>query len=195
MRASLRESFEQLWHLIRNGRGLSHTGDDPVYYLVFHPEEMLAVKRQMKEWTAKLKLQGWKMESYSMADAVKGILDSNEFRDLWLSSDDDKSFDLESIQRINQTLADVLTSTDALRNHLEQRLAALAGKKQTTLFVTDLEALHPYLRVGALEQGLQGKFTVPTVFLYPGVREGKTTLKFLGIYPADGNYRSVHVGG
>jgi hypothetical protein len=27
------------------------------------------------------------------------------------------------------------------------------------------------------------------------VRTGKTLLKFLGFYPADGNYRSVHVGG
>jgi hypothetical protein len=65
----------------------------------------------------------------------------------------------------------------------------------TVLFVSDLEALHPYLRVGALEQQLTGRFSVPTVFLYPGIRDGKTTLKFLGIYPADGNYRSVHFGG
>jgi hypothetical protein len=27
------------------------------------------------------------------------------------------------------------------------------------------------------------------------VRTGKTRLKFLGFYPEDGNYRSVHVGG
>jgi len=36
---------------------------------------------------------------------------------------------------------------------------------------------------------------VPTVFFYPGIRTGKTRLKFLGFYPDDGNYRSVHVGG
>jgi hypothetical protein len=63
------------------------------------------------------------------------------------------------------------------------------------VFVTDLEALHPYLRIGAIESQLQGKCTVPTVFLYPGVRTGTTHLKFLGFYPEDGNYRSVHVGG
>jgi hypothetical protein len=63
------------------------------------------------------------------------------------------------------------------------------------LLVTDLEALHPFLRIGAIESQLQGKFHVPTVFLYPGVRTGKTRLKFLGFYPEDGNYRSVHVGG
>ena len=33
------------------------------------------------------------------------------------------------------------------------------------------------------------------VFLYPGFRTGETKLKFLGFYPEDGNYRSVHIGG
>lgn len=192
---SLNENFDQLWHLIRGGRGLSHTGDDPVYYLVFHPEEMLEVKRHMKEWAAKLDIQGWTMEVFSMAEAIKAIFDTNEFRDVWLASEDDKSFEPESVRRINQTLSDVLASDDALKNALLERLEGLKGRKNTALFVTDLESLHPYLRVGAVEQRLQGKFSVPTVFLYPGVRDGKTTLKFLGIYPADGNYRSVHVGG
>lgn len=54
---------------------------------------------------------------------------------------------------------------------------------------------HPYMRIGSIEGQLQGKFSVPTVFLYPGIRTGKTRLKFLGFYPEDGNYRSVHVGG
>ena len=67
--------------------------------------------------------------------------------------------------------------------------------KDALILVTDLEALHPYIRIGAIEAGLQGKFNVPTVFLYPGIRTGKTRLKFLGFYPEDGNYRSLHVGG
>ena len=50
-------------------------------------------------------------------------------------------------------------------------------------------------RIGAIEGQLAGCFCVPTVFFYPGERTGKTKLKFLGFYPEDGNYRSVHVGG
>jgi len=71
----------------------------------------------------------------------------------------------------------------------------LEGKRNAVMLVTDLEALHPFLRIGAIESQLMGKFNVPTVFFYPGIRTGKTNLKFLGFYPADGNYRSVHVGG
>ena len=75
------------------------------------------------------------------------------------------------------------------------RALIIEGQQNALLLVTDLEALHPFLRIGAIESQLQGKFHVPTIFLYPGVRTGKTRLKFLGFYPEDGNYRSVHVGG
>ena len=78
---------------------------------------------------------------------------------------------------------------------LEGALQPLEGQHNALLLVTDLEALHPFLRIGAIESQLQGKFQVPTIFLYPGMRTGKTRLKFLGFYPEDGNYRSVHVGG
>ena len=33
--ASLRDNFDQLFQRLRYGRGISNTGDDPVYYLVF----------------------------------------------------------------------------------------------------------------------------------------------------------------
>ena len=192
---SLSDSFDQLWQRIQYGRELSHTGDDPVYYIVFHPSKMLEVKRSIRQWRAILKRQDWAMETFSMAEAIKDIFSTNEFRDLWLATEEDKRFDAESIQRVNQQLESVLVSEGTLKERLGDKLNSLTGKKNTVLFVTDVEALHPYLRVGALEQQLQGCFSVPTVFLYPGVRDGKTTLKFLGIYPADGNYRSVHIGG
>ncbi|MCU0784946.1 MAG: DUF1788 domain-containing protein [Verrucomicrobia bacterium] len=189
------ESFDEVWQRLRAGRGLTNTGDDPVYYLVFKPEQMLEVKRLRKQWAARLAKQGWTMETMSMADTVLEIFRGNELRDVWLSSPANTAGDRESIAEINKTLEDTLTADDLLKRKIEAKLESLRGRTQTVLFITDLEALHPYLRVGVLEQKLQGKFTVPTVILYPGVRDGKTTLRFLGFYPPDGNYRSVHIGG
>lgn len=192
---SLSDNFDELWQRLRYGRGLSHTGDDPVYYLVFHPSEMLEVKRRLRQWSAVLKKQDWTMEVFSMAEAIKEIFESYDSRHVWLASEQSKSFDPEAVQAVNKTLEAALVEESTLKNRLADRLNSLSGQANTVLFVSDLEALHPYLRVGSLEQQLQGRFTVPTVFLYPGIRDGKTTLKFLGIYPADGNYRSVHIGG
>ena len=189
---SLQQDFDELRTRLKRGRGPYHTSDDPVFYLVFRPELMLTVKRRMKQWIAKLQLEGWQVQTFSMADAVHKILKNQDLRDIWLESEKDDPLDFEEI---NKTLADVLTADSALKNKLDEKLQSLAGKKDIVLFVTDLEALHPYLRVGTIEQSLQGHFTVPTVILYPGVRAGRTTLRFLGIYPEDGNYRSTHIGG
>lgn len=189
------ESFDELWQRLRSGRGLTNTGDDPVYYLIFKPEQMLEVKGLCKQWAARLAKQGWTMETMSMADTVFEIFRTNELREVWLSSSANTACDRESVAEINKTLEDALMADDLLKRKIEERLDSLRKRKQTVLFITDLEALHPYLRVGILEQKLQGKFTVPTVILYPGIRDGKSTLRFLGFYPPDGNYRSVHIGG
>lgn len=189
------ESFDELWQRLRAGRGLTNTGDDPVYYLVFKPDQMLEVKRLCKQWAARLAKQGWTMETMSMAETVLDISRNNELRDVWLSSPANTACDRESVIEINKTLEDALTADDLLKGKIGEKLESLRKRKQTVLFITDLEALHPYLRVGILEQKLQGKFTVPTVILFPGVRDGKSTLRFLGFYPPDGNYRSVHIGG
>ncbi len=193
--SSPNESFDELWQRLRAGRGLTNTGDDPVYYLVFKPEQMLEVKRLRKQWAARLAKQGWTMETMSMAETVLEIFRSNDLRHVWLSSPANTAPDRESVAEINRTLEDALVADDLLKRRIEAKLESLRGRSQTVLFITDLEALHPYLRVGSLEQKLQGKFTVPTVILYPGIRDGKTTLRFLGFYPPDGNYRSVHIGG
>ncbi len=188
----LKQNFNELRQRLKQGRGLNHVSDDPVFYLVFHPKEMLEVKRRIKQWKAKLNIEGWTVHIFSMADAVSEILKENDLRDLWLESEADDPFDFESI---NKTLADALMSDNILEKKLDDKLQLLANVKNAVLFVTDLEALHPYMRVGSIEQRLQGRFTVPTVILYPGIRAGRTTLRFLGIYPEDGNYRSIHIGG
>lgn len=189
---SVKQSFEELRHRLKQRHTLTHISDDPVFYLVFRPKEMLDVKRLLKQWEAKLNLDGWVVHFFSMADAIKEIFSNSSLRDLWLASEEEAPLDFEEI---NKTLADALIANDTLKNKLDQKLQSLSGQQNAVLFVTDLEALHPYLRVGSLEQKLQGRFTVPTVILYPGRRAGKTTLSFLGIYPEDGNYRSVHIGG
>ena len=189
---SLKADFDELIQRVVAGRELSHASFEPIYYLVFHPSELLEVKRMMPAWTAKLANAGWQVETFSIADNVVDIFTKAPLRKIWIEADRKAPL---SWSRTNGALTNALTSPNGLQSRLEERLAALEGRQSTILLVTDLEALHPYLRIGAIEAQLQGKFHVPTVFLYPGTRTGKTRLRFLGFYPEDGNYRSVHVGG
>ena len=190
--SSLRADFDELMRRVEAGRDFSHASFEPIFYLIFPPQQILEVKRQMPAWTARLHNAGWTVETFSMAREIAAIFATAPMRKLWLAADQKAPLDWE---RTTRSLANALTAREALQQRLEALLARLEGQANTLVLVTDLEALHPYLRVGAIEAQLQGKFHLPTVFLYPGLRTGKTRLKFLGFYPEDGNYRSVHVGG
>lgn len=191
--SSLDRDFDELRERIKHGREMGHASFEPIYYLVFPPEEMLSVKRLTPAWAARLKERdGWSVSIFSIAEAIEDILKSHPRRQVWITSDQRAPQDWE---RTNQALTNALVHSGALQQRLETHLEAQAEIAAGLVLVTDLEALHPYLRIGAIEGALQGKFRVPTVFLYPGIRSGKTSLRFLGFYPEDGNYRSVHVGG
>ena len=187
---SLDNCFEELRRRLKEGEGLRNTGSDPVYYLIFRPDQMLDVKRVLKQWIARLKLDEWNVHSFSMADAVDNVLQNHPLREFWLQGEKDNPLDFETI---NKTLADALMANGALERQLRDVLDGCRNDSRALVLITDVEALHPYLRIGQLEQRLQGKFTAPTVILYPGTRTGEYTLRFLGIYPEDGNYRSMHI--
>ena len=192
--SSLTANFNELLERVRSGRDFAQASYEPIYYLVFHPREILDVKRNLPAWTAKLKNDGWEVHRFSIATEIADILQSAKLRKLWLKEDRKSPLDWD---RTNDAFENALINKDGgpLQERIESLLESVAEKKKAIVLVTDIEALHPYLRIGAIESNLSGKFTVPTVFFYPGERTGKTRLKFLGFYPDDGNYRSVHVGG
>lgn len=189
--SSLKNDFEELIARIMHGRELNHASFEPVYYLIFPPAQILDVKRTLPAWQARLRNDGWDVHTFSIAEEITDILRSAPMRRIWLVADAKAPHEYE---KTNQALANAL-NRGALQDRLAAKLAELGGNPQAILLVTDLEALHPYMRIGAIETQLAGQFQIPTVFLYPGDRTGKTRLRFLGFYPEDGNYRSVHVGG
>lgn len=190
--SSLKADFDELRERIRQGRELGPASFEPIYYLIFHPRQMLEVKQQTPAWISRLSQDGWEVKTFSMVEQIWSVLRGDPFWQLCL--DEDKRAPLDW-SRTNKALAEILTADHGLLQRLEGALRQLDGQPNALLLVTELEALHPFLRIGAIESQLQGKFQSPTVFLYPGIRTGKTRLKFLGFYPEDGNYRSVHVGG
>lgn len=190
--SSLKADFDELRERVRQGRDLGNAGFEPVYYLVFAPSLIVEAKRQTPAWVSRLKQDGWHVTEFSVAQAIDEIIAVDPRRTIWLNADRKSPV---AWGKVNESLTNAITGPKGLLPRFDAQLAALDGKPNHLLLVTDLEALHPYLRIGTIESQLQGRFHVPTLFLYPGQRTGRTGLKFLGFYPSDGNYRSVHVGG
>ncbi len=189
--SSLNTDFSELIERMKHGREIDYASFEPIYYLIFHPFDILEVKRKMSAWIAKLRNEGWDVTTFSIANEIQQILGEAKMRKIWLTAD---AKDPLNWEKTNSALANYL-SRGVLQERLEHTLETLSDNPKALLMIVDLEALHPYLRIGSIENKLHGRFGVPTIFLYPGERTGKTRLKFLGFYPEDGNYRSVHVGG
>jgi len=175
-------------------------GSDPIYYLVFPVSDIIEVKRQTRAWVAKLENQGWHVVVFSMAKAVNGVLGNHKLRKQWLVGEKrlldqaDRTGKPVEFGEINKTLAKALTEGSELLALLKSKMEEASSSPGGLLLVTDLEALHPYLRINSIESQLQGAIRCPVLVLYPGKREGKTSLRFLEFYPADPNYRSEHIG-
>ena len=187
---SLDDNFSEMLERMKQGRRFDFANHEPVYYLIFRPSEILDAKRLLPAWTARLNRQGHHVTVFSMAEAISTLLADCPYRKLWLQTE---QIDPAAWSTTTETLADYLND-GTLRDLLAATLAEVNQDPHGFLLITDLEALHPYLRIGSLESQLQGQFTRPTVILYPGRSTGTTRLRFRGFYPDDANYRSVHVG-
>jgi hypothetical protein len=185
-------NFEDLIKKIREGREVGHTGFEPIYYLVFSPSQILDIKRQTPAWEARLRNEGWEVTTFSVSEAIERFVRSHPLWNIWSKGD---KLDPLKWTDTNKALSNALSSEQGLPQLFKETLEEIQGDPKALLLVTDLEGLHPLVRIGAIEAKLSGRFTVPTIFLYPGERTGQTRLKFLSFYPEDGNYRSVHIGG
>ena len=197
---SLKDKFDEVCLRLGQGRRLESMGSDPIYYLVFPVSDIIEVKRQTRAWVAKLENQGWHVVVFSMANAVNAVLREHRLRKQWLVGEKmvldqaERSGKPIEFREINKTLAKALTEGPELFDLVKSKMEEASTKPGGLLLITDLEALHPYLRINSIEARLRDMIRCPVLVLYPGKREGKTSLRFLEFYPADPNYRSEHIG-
>ena len=124
--SSLKADFDELRERIRHGRELGHASFEPIYYLVFPPEQILEVKRQTPAWVAKLHQEGWDVHSFSIAEHVWTLLKEDPFWSLCVMEDKAAPLDWS---RTNKALADILTADNALLKRLEAALQPLEGRQ------------------------------------------------------------------
>jgi hypothetical protein len=115
---SLKDNFDELMERVRTGRELGHASFEPIYYLIFHPKEILDVKRSLPAWIAKLRNDGWEAEQFSIAQEVRSILDHAPMMKIWLA--EDKKAPL-LWDKTNLSLANAITN-GSLKGRLEAKL-------------------------------------------------------------------------
>ncbi len=166
---SPRDDFNELMERVKQGRELTHASFEPIYYLVFPPSQMLSIKRELPAWTAKLRNEGWDVTRFSIAEAVSDLVTQAPLRKLWVDADRKAPLNWK---KTNGAITNYL-ERGVLKSRLEETLAALDGRKNAILLVTDLEALHPYMRIGQIEGELEASSVCPPFSSTQGSAPGR----------------------
>jgi hypothetical protein len=124
----------------------------------------------------------------SLAWLLDDFFKNHPLRQFWLTGEQSNAGDIESV---NTTLREALFTGNVVEKKILETITTLAAKAKGLLLITDIEALHPYFRIGAIEQHLTGKVNLPVVILYPGTRSGQSKFEFSRDIPR-GRQLSIH---
>jgi hypothetical protein len=201
---SLNDKFAELRTRIAQGPSLRGHGVEPVYYLVFPCAEIILVKEKTPAWLGELRNSGWDAREFSIGRLVTEHLQQHPHlkamhagEKMLLRTIGGQNMDVV-LRDLGSSLQELVMPQGKLHPDLVARLeaevAASNQRPKGLLLFTDIEALHPLLRINVIESQLTGKVKQPIVVLYPGKRHDQTTLRYLEFYPPDPNYRSEHIG-
>jgi len=185
----LDEKFTQILSYLDNPEGTHATGDRPVCYLTFGPNQAIEVKARTGTWQAQASHAGFSVKTLSLSFALNAFFRAYPRRNLWAAYDHPD--DWPAVQELYQDLAELVANQQVLEKAVLEAQAEIASQPKPLLLLTDLEGIHPFTRFGPVEQRVYPLLTVPLVVLYPGKLLG-SSLKFFDVYPPDGNYRSKH---
>ncbi|UCC65223.1 MAG: DUF1788 domain-containing protein [Anaerolineae bacterium] len=185
----LEADFEKLRQRLGDPDALNPAHSDPIFYFVYPPSQILTMRKLLPGWIARLRNEnGLKVETLSLSEIMWELIDASGRWDDWLELEPEHDLDA-----VNEAIRDVLRAGNALVERVAERAAT--SRENTVLFITDVELLHPYFRSRVIENYLNNKVLIPTVFFYPGRRTGQYGLHFLEFYPEDPGYRSTLIGG
>lgn len=187
--------FDQVLAAMQRRTVFINQGDDPVFFLVYPPRWSLQVYGLLPTWERKLRHRGFQPHTFNVGLRLLDFLSNHPDWHLIVDYDRENPDETEAV---NESVVQLLHPHDGpsvVETWVTEQVRQATEASQGVLLITGVELLHPYLQIGRIEQRLQGRFSVPTIVFYPGLRAGTFGLRFLGIYPPDGNYRSRHFGG
>jgi len=165
-----------------------HSGDKTICYLIFDMDDIIEVKKKLLQgWIDLATNKGFKVQVLSLHEVLKGFFQEDEYR---IEAGELAAEDTYENEEVYASLGENVRNQSIIENAILEAQNQVHNENGV-LFITDLEAIHPFTRFGPIEQNIYSEVRVPIVVFYPGEKSG-TALKFLGFFPEDGNYRSEH---
>lgn len=179
------DKIEKALQQLLKPSSITPTGGNPVVYLVYQPEDVMRVRDLATSFLpSKAGYYGFQVKFVSLGQMVDQFIKNHPYRDMWLSPMVDETSLYNSIKQ-------EFDNSQFIENELLKIQEEVTGENPL-IVITDVELLHPFHMMGAIENRIYNKIRIPMLVLYPGETQG-TARSFLNIYNQDGNYRSINV--
>jgi len=164
------------------------------------PEHEFALREAIHRLSEELRDGGWNTETIALHALLLArlraqgpdFIDAMVRREKLLTGTNDPT---RGLRTLKERVVTLIEGPDGLAKDVVaeiQRILALHPERQarTVIFLGRAGALYPFFRTSALLKHVAGHTRdVPVVLLYPGKVIGETGLSFMGVLPADRDYR------
>lgn len=167
--------------------------------LPYLPEDEFALRAAIHRLSGELRDHGWNTETIALHSLLLArlrregpeLLDALVRREKLLAQTNDPS---RGLRTLKERVVTLIEGPDGLAKdvvaEIQRIVGAHGGNDRTVIFLGRAGALYPFFRTSALLKHVAGHTrNVPVVLLYPGKVIGETGLSFMGVLPADRDYR------
>ncbi len=167
--------------------------------LPYAPDEEFALRAAIHELSGKLRDAGWTTGTVVLhtllLDRLRAegdeVLDSIILREKSLAGAADSS---RALRMLKEKIVNLVDTPDGIAADVVRAIAKIVAQshkpERTVVFLGRLGGLYPFMRTSSLLKHIAGRTpNIPVVLLYPGTVEGETGLRFMGVLPADRDYR------
>jgi hypothetical protein len=168
--------------------------------LPYDPEDELALRRAINDLCERLRDDGWNTGTIPLHSLLLGrlraqgqdFIDATIQREKKLSAGTDPS---RALRTLKERVVGLIEGPDGIAADVIREVELVLSRRKseeerTVIFLARAGALYPFFRTSALLKHVAGHtHNVPVVLLYPGQLVGETGLSFMGVLPADRDYR------
>jgi len=168
--------------------------------LPYDPDDELALRRAINELCERLRDAGWNTGTIPLHSLLLERLRAQgpEFIDAIIAREKKLSAGTDpgrGLRTLKERVVGLIEGPDGIAADVIREVEKVittrpATDNRTVIFLARAGALYPFFRTSALLKHVAGHtHNVPVVLLYPGKLVGETGLSFMGVLPADRDYR------
>ena len=182
------------------GPNISTNRNYPFALFQYLPHEEFQMREELADMIDELRMKGWNILNVDLFDTLIQFLEEQESGELieafieeeqlqYAANNQDYSYPLHAL---NNSLDIFFKDQDAYPGAVLKKIqekTQLGQNPKSVIFLSRIGALYPFYRTSALLRYLDTGIRIPTIVLYPGERQEKYYLSFMGEMSADRDYR------